>query len=404
MSKSVRSVPHRLRLGLLASGLMLVVAIGLASRTQDASGRSRHFHLVKVGNFNFPTYVTGTPADPRAIYVLERDGRVWIVRNGHRLPHPFLDIRRYISIVPNSEQGLLNMAFTPNYARTGTFYVYYTDTNGNIHLARFKRERSDRNRAQPGPGQTILFINHPLIAHYAGQLQFGPRDHDLYIAVGDGGSPADSGDTAQDLSRLLGKILRIDPSHHSRHHLYRIPKGNPFVHRAGARAEIFAYGLRNPWRFSIDPVSGATWIGDVGENRYEEVDYRKRGHLAGTNFGWPRFEGNHFFRNVAAPGAVFPVIEEAHAAPIGSGRTGETWCAVMGGYVVRDRSLRALYGHYLFADHCTGRVFSAQIHNGHAYAVHYIGIDVPDLVMSFGEDGLSHLYIASKSAVYKFVP
>jgi hypothetical protein len=389
-----------LSIALVCGGAIVVSAWGVG----NAAGSSGKARLVRVGgSFNHPIYVASTTADLHAIYVVERGGRIWIVRHGHRVRRPFLDIHRDITLAANSEQGLLSMAFAPDYAKSRIYYIYYSNRQGNIRVKQFHRSKTDPNRTAAGSGRTILALRHPQINHYGGQLQFGP-DGDLYIGIGDGGGVGDPSNHAQTLNNLFGKILRIDPSRPGRHHPYRIPRGNPFVHRPGARPEIFAYGLRNPWRFSFDSKTGAVWIGDVGENSFEEVDYRRRGRLAGTNFGWSRFEGFSQFSNRAAPGAVFPVIVEAHSG--GTAGSHETWCALMGGYVVRDPTLRGLYGRYLFADHCMGSVFSARISKrGRAFDVGPTGITVGGLPVSFGVDALQRVYICSLNggAVYRFV-
>jgi glucose/arabinose dehydrogenase len=383
---------------LLILAAALALGVGVCTQVQDAAGRAPAVRLVRFGHFVFPTYVVSTPADPAAVYVLERTGRIWIVRYGHRVRGPFLDLHTDIHLAANSEQGLLSLAFAPNYAKSGIYYVYYTNRQGDIRVRQFRRSPVNRNRTLRGSGRTILALRHPAIAHYAGQLQFGP-DGDLYIGVGDGGGVGDPPNHAQRLDNLFGKILRINPQVGGRRP-YRIPRGNPFVHRRGARPEIFAYGLRNPYKFSFDPVTGAVWIGDVGQDRFEEIDYRARGRLAGVNFGWSRFEGFSQYSNRAAANPVFPVIVEQHSGPSGSH---ENWCAVIGGYVVRDRTLPGYEGRYLFADHCTGRIFSTRIsRHGQAFATGWTGLSAPGLVTSFGTDAAQRVYVASENGwVYR---
>lgn len=383
----------------LAAAAFGIVA---SASVRDASGSSSGLHLVQFAKFDFPTNIASTPADPAAIYVLERSGRIWIVRNGHKLRRPFLDLHRKIRLAPNSEQGLLGLAFAPDYAKSGLFYVYYTNNQGNVRLKQFHRSRTNRSRAQAGNGRTILAIRHPADDHYAGQLQFG-HDGDLYIAVGDGGGVGDPPNHAQTLNNLFGKILRIDPTARGRRK-YRIPRGNPFAHRHGARPEIFAYGLRNPFKFSFGP-SGGTWIGDVGDNRFEEIDYRAKGRLAGTDFGWSRYEGDSLYnagRSAFHP--VFPVIVEAHSG--GSSGTHETWCAVIGGYVVPDPALHSLHGHYLFADHCTGRIYQTRVNrHDHAFGTGFTGLTTPALTTTFGVDAKRHIYVAAENGwVYRIAP
>jgi len=390
---------QRVRLALpLIAAAALAFALRASAQVQEASGRAPHLALVPVARLSFPTSVASTPADPHAVYVTERTGRVWIVRFGHRVRRPFLDLHRDIRIAANSEQGLLSLAFAPDYATSGLYYVYYTNRRGDIRVVQFRRDPTDGNRTKPGSGRTILAIRHPAIAHYGGQLQFGP-DRDLYIGIGDGGGVGDPPNNAQRLDNLFGKILRIAPQRGGGRP-YRIPHGNPFAHRRGARPEIFAYGLRNPFRFSFDSVSGSVWIGDVGQDRFEEIDYRPRGRLAGVNFGWSRYEGFSQYSNRAAANPVFPIIAEQHSGPSG---THENWCAVIGGYVVHDPTVSQLDGRYLFADHCTGRIFSTRVTpHGHAIATGPNGLVVHGLVTTFGVDAAKHVYIASENGwVYR---
>ncbi len=383
----------------LAALASLAVGLAATGTGRGASGVAASVRLVTVAKFDFPTNIASTPADPGAIYVLERTGRIWIVRGGHKLGRPFLDLHRKIRLAANSEQGLLGMAFAPDYAKSRLFYVYYTNRQGNVRLKQFRRSRTNRNRAAGGNGRTLLALRHPGIAHYAGQLQFG-RDGDLYVAVGDGGGVGDPANHAQTLNNLFGKILRIRPTPGGRRK-YTIPRGNPFAHRHGARPEIYAYGMRNPFKFSFGP-SGGTFIGDVGENRFEEIDYRAKGKLAGSNFGWSRYEGDSLFNaSRSAFHPIFPVIVEPHIG--GPSGTHEIWCAIIGGYVVQDRSLHSLRNHYLFADHCSGRIYETRISShGHAFGTGYTGMTVPALVTSFGVDAQHHVYVAAENGrVYR---
>lgn len=379
----------------MVSMLVCLGALAFGASMAPARGSVRLLHVAR---FHFPTYVANTPADPHAIYVVERTGRVYIVRGGHLVHRPFLDLHTQIRIATNSEQGLLSLAFAPNYARSRLYYVYYSNRQGNIRLVQFQSAAGDPNRTLPGSGRVILAIHHPAINHYGGQLQFG-ADRDLYVSIGDGGCCGDPHNHAQTLNNLFGKILRISPQRGGRH-AYLIPRGNPFAHRRGARPEIFAYGFRNPFRFSFDSSTGAAWIGDVGQDRFEEIDYEARGHLAGKNFGWSRFEGFSQYSNRAAPGAVKPVIVEAHSGPAG---THENWCAIIGGFVERDRTTPSVYGRYLFGDHCTGRIFSARISaHGHVFAVGPTGLVVPALLTSFGTDAAHRVYVVSENGwVYR---
>jgi glucose/arabinose dehydrogenase len=232
--------------------------------------------------------------------------------------------------------------------------------------------------------------------HNGGQLQFGP-DGDLYIGTGDGGQEDDPRRTGQNLDTLLGKLLRIKPNTGSGGSPYSIPPDNPFVNRPpGARPEIYSYGLRNPWRFSFDPVTGAISIGDVGQDNLEEVDYRRKGQAKGVNFGWSAFEGtDRFNQDQTAPNAVPPIFEYSHDGGA---------CSITGGYIVRDRSLPSLYGRYVYGDYCTGDLHSLIPGIPRAKDDRSLGLNVPSL-SSFGEDNQDHVYATSLDGpVYRLVP
>jgi glucose/arabinose dehydrogenase len=349
-------------------------------------------HLTRFAKFHFVTDIESTKADPNAIYVLERTGRIWIVRGGKIVSKPFLDVSNDIALAANSEQGLLGLAFAPDYRKSGIYYVYYSNRSGDIRLRQFRRSPKNHNRTLAHSGRTILALRHPAIAHYGGHIEFGKDGH-LYIGIGDGGGVGDPGNNAQNIGSLFGKILRIDPLRKGKRK-YKIPRSNPFVHRAGAAGEVLAYGLRNPWKFTLDRATGATYIGDVGENNFEEIDYRKRGQLAGINFGWSRYEGYSQYSNRSAPGAIFPIIVEAHSG--GPSGTHERWCAIMGGVVAHDPKLSGLGGAYLFADHCTGQIWSTRVSKqGSAYATGFTGLTVPDLVNTFGTGAKGTIYLGT---------
>jgi glucose/arabinose dehydrogenase len=337
--------------------------------------------LIKVGSFQQPVYLTSSPGDPHRLFVVERQGRVRVLLDGRKLAAPFLDISGKVGS-GGEEQGLLSIAFAPDYPRSGLFYVYYTDHAGNIHVDRLRRSAGDPNTADPGSARTVLVIDHHLYTnHDGGQLQFGPEG-DLYVGVGDGGSEDDPAGNGQSLNTLLGKLLRIAPKPGGG---YSIPSDNPFVGRPGARPEIWAYGLRNPWRFSFDRLTEALVIGDVGQNQQEEVDFAPRGTGAGANYGWSVFEGDRRNKPGAAPHAVRPVLVAEHS---------DGYCALIGGYVVRDRALASLYGRYLYGDLCQPKIQAAKLTPGHASGNRGIGLPVKDLA-SFGQDGSGHIYAVS---------
>jgi glucose/arabinose dehydrogenase len=343
---------------------------------------------VRVASFREPVYVTGAPRDPSRLFVLERSGRVRLVLNGQAQARPFLDLSALVES-GGSEQGLLGIAFPPDYARSGFFYVYYTDRANNIKIVQYRRAAADANAADQGSARTVLTIDHHRYTnHNGGQLAFG-RDGKLYIGVGDGGSEYDPEGNGQSTRTLLAKLLRIDPSPSGG---YTIPRGNPFAGRAGRRAEIWAYGLRNPWRFSFDRATGDLVIGDVGQDREEEIDFAAAGTGAGANYGWSVWEGTRREKPGSAPHAIRPVLVGLHSSG---------YCAIIGGYVVRDRSLPSLYGRYLFGDNCRPQIESVRLSRGRARGLRATGLSVGS-TSSFGEDARGHIYITSlEGPVYR---
>jgi glucose/arabinose dehydrogenase len=355
---------------------------------------SRGVRLRKVDDFDGPLYLTSPPGDRARQFVVEKEGRVMVVKNGRKLDTPFLDIRDQVQATA-SEQGLLSIAFAPDYAQSGLFYVYFTDRASDQRILEFRRR--DADRADPGSGRLVLRMDDPQSNHNGGQLLFGPDDL-LYVGTGDGGGGGDrhgSRGNAQDLGSLLGKILRIDPRAGGGNP-YQVPNDNPFVGRSGARGEIYSYGLRNPWRFSFDRRTGALTIGDVGQDAWEEINYVRRGAGRGANFGWRPFEGrDQYAPGESAPGHVRPVIVQSHQA--GN-------CSITGGVVVRDRALAGLRGRYVFGDFCKGRVVSAKLSPGRARGVRRTSLRVESL-SSFGEDAQGRVYAMSlQGPVYRIVP
>ena len=349
---------------------------------QPAVSRARGVRLVRVGSFASPVHVTAPPGDLSRIMVVEQAGRIRVVRDGEVRGAPFLDIRHLVEI--GSEQGLLSLAFAPDYAASGRFYVYYTDRSGDQRVVEYGRR--DADRADAGSARLVLRMADDESNHNGGQLAFGP-DGLLYVGTGDGGGGGDRHGTrgnAQDLGSLLGKILRIDPQA-SGGRAYGVPDENPFASRAGARGEVYAYGLRNPWRFSFDRRTGDLAIGDVGQNAWEEIDFVPRGQGRGTNFGWRPFEGRaRYAPGERAPGHVRPVIVRSHA---------DGNCSITGGVVVRDPGV-SLRGRYVFGDFCKGRILSARLSAGGARGLRRTSLRVSSL-SSFGEDARGRVYAAS---------
>ena len=361
------------------------------------------------GGFKQPTYAIGVPGKPNLLLVVERRGVIRAVRAGRKLRRPFLDISRRVS-VRAGEQGLLSLAFAPDYGRSGLLYVIHSDNADDITIAEYRRSRGSATRADRDSGRLVLRIPHPLKptrvrgervkedlrVHYGGQLAFGP-DGMLYAGAGDGGGQGDPHDRAQNLRLLAGKILRIDPRGRAEGS-YSIPNGNPFVDHEFARTEIFAYGLRNPYRFSFDRKSDALVIGDVGQHTVEEVDYLPLDEAAGANFGWSCFEGTTRFKDCEPPGHIAPVIELPSS---GTGR-----CAsITGGRVVRNPALAALHGRYLYADFCLGDLRSAVLEGGDAHDDRELGLRIP-WPTSLEADARGRIYVPSyfRGTVYRLVP
>ncbi len=350
------------------------------------AAQSTGVRLRTVARFTSPLYVTGAPGDTRRLFVVEQAGRVMIVRGGRKLATPFLDIRSLVTA--GGEQGLLSIAFPKDYAKTGRFYVYYTDKAAKQRVVEYRRSSADR--ADRSSARLVLRMDDPEGNHNGGNMHFGP-DGLLYIATGDGGGAGDQHGTrgnAQNLGSLLGKLLRIDPRR-SGSRAYRVPTSNPFVGRSGAKGEIYSYGLRNPWRFSFDRSTGDIAIGDVGQGEIEEVDFMKKNGAAGANFGWRPFEGSRrFTEGEDAPGHVKPVIEHSHGAG---------WCSITGGYVVRDRNLPALRGKYVYGDFCLGRIYAAELKTAGTATRPVGGLPTVENLASFGEDTSGRIYVVSLS-------
>jgi glucose/arabinose dehydrogenase len=377
-------------------------ACGSASQPQDGDATSARARpgigLKKVGAFDHPVYVAGAPGFPKLLFVVEQPGRVVVLSGGKRLSRPFLDLRATVGY-DGGERGLLSIAFPPDYRRSGSFYVYYNDDAGNIRVDEFQRRGA--TRAAPGSQRQVIAIPHPVNAnHNGGQLQF--LDNLLYFGTGDGGSGGDPPNNAQNKDVLLGKLLRIDPRP-TAGQPYSVPDSNPFVGKPG-RDEIYSYGLRNPFRFSFDTVSARQpriAIGDVGQNRFEELDYTTVAAASGANFGWDAFEGFAPYRDensgTADPGGTTkPIFAYSHS------RGGS--CSIIGGYVVRDRDLPSLYKRYVYADLCEGQLRSLVPHLKRASGDHKVGLAVASPT-SFGEDDAHHLYVASlEGPVYRLVP
>jgi glucose/arabinose dehydrogenase len=342
---------------------------------------------VVVGGFSNPAFLATPPGDSR-LFVSDLDGRVWIIENGERLATPFLDISD--DVRSGGEQGLLGFAFHPDYNTNGYFYVSYSvEPDGDTQIERYSVS-GDPNVAQPNPDRVIFTLDQPSSNHNGGQITFGP-DGMFYIALGDGGGGGDPGGNGQNPNTLLGSLLRIDVDGGNP---YSVPANNPFVGSAGMD-EIWAYGLRNPWRFSFDRVDGYIYIADVGQNTWEEVN-AVASSTGGINYGWNTMEGMHCFGagTCDMSGLTLPVLEYDHL----------DGCSVTGGYVYRGAAMPALQGHYFYSDWCAGFLRSFRLAG--AAATDQREWDVGDIgrVLSFGEDDDGELYVLSGNGnVYRIV-
>lgn len=325
--------------------------------------------------FERPTEVGAYPGG--RMFVAEQAGTIEVFAADGTSHGVLLDIRSQVSRAGN-EEGFLGVAFAPGYPGTPHVFVYYSVAGGErrTRLARFEVER---DRALPGSELVILEQPQPFSNHKGGALRFGP-DGMLYVGLGDGGSQGDPSNRAQDLGQWLGKVLRLDVRYPRVGRTWDVLPDNPFVGRADARPEVWAYGFRNPWRISFDPATGALWAADVGQNNVEEIDVVERG----ANLGWRRFEGNDCYRGPCEDrsGLTFPVATYTHAEG----------CSVTGGVVYRGRAVPALVGWYLYADYCSGRVWAVPSSGGAPVAL--LGQGGARSVTSFGTDEVGEVYLA----------
>jgi len=370
-------------------------AVPPPTTTTTTTQQTADLALTPIGTFDRPDYVASPPGDPTRLFVVEQAGVIRVIDNGTLEPTPFLDISDEVQEA--NETGLLGLAFAPDYATSGLFYVMFNrhEGNGNLYLEEFHRSVNDPDQADPYSARVVLRIVKPWENHNAGMLQFGP-DGSLYIAVGDGDSGVlnPPGAFAQTLDDLLGNILRIDPAQ-SGDQPYTVPDSNPFVGVAGGQPEIWAYGLRNPWRFWVDSATGDLYLGDVGEGNQEEIDYEPAGK-GGFNFGWPCFEGTEVFDPTAtSPGAVAPLLSLPHSPSV---------CAVIGGVVLHDPRLPSLDGFFLYSDLCGGEIKALHVEDGALAANDDLNLNVPG-ADSFGMDSLGRAYVVSVNGpIYRIDP
>ena len=354
---------HALTLCLLAFTLAAGCASDVVTREEAGSGgEAASLSLERVASgFRSPVQVVATRSEPGRLYVVEQPGRILVLENGRLRSEPFLDIRSLVEL--GSEQGLLGLAFHPDYARNRRFYVNYTDNAGDTRVVEY---RSNGERALPGTARRLLFVDQPYANHNGGQVAFGP-DGRLYVGMGDGGSGGDPENRAQNIRSRLGKLLSIN------------------VATGGVRME--GLGLRNPWRFSFDRARGDLYIGDVGQGAWEEIDYVRRRSSGLENYGWDVWEGRARYesKRPSRGRLVFPIAVY--------GRGGGN-CTVIGGFVYRGRAVPAARGRYFYGDYCSGVVWSLTVRGGRARSVRRERFRVDDL-SSFGEDARGELFLVS---------
>jgi len=350
----------------------------LAVTTLAQSSNTRLGLQQVVGGLTNPVGITNAGDGSNRLFITLQNGRIVIVQNGQLRPTPFLDVSALVSCC--GERGLLGVAFHPSYETNRIFFINYTDRNGDTVVARYRARTDDPNVADPSSASILLVVAQPFANHNGGDIRFGPDGY-LYVPLGDGGSGGDPGNRAQNLNELLGKILRIDIDSGSP---YSIPPTNPFLGRSGARPEIWALGMRNPWRTSFDKLTGDYWIGDVGQGALEEIDFQPATSAGGENYGWRRMEGTRCFN----PGAncndgtlTLPVYEYGRSVGV----------SVTGGYVYRGTRYPGLAGTYLFADFVTGVIFGTT-RNASSFITNQLA-DSPYLISSFGEDEDGELYL-----------
>lgn len=379
------------RTALLAILLVLSCSSGPARRAPPpgpSPGGSSIRATLLLSGLSQPVDLQSPPGDTTRLFIVEQTGTIRILKGGALLPRPFLDVSGRVS--HGTEQGLLGLAFHPGYATNRKFYVDYTDGAGDTRVVEFLTSGDpDSASATERP---ILLVDQPYSNHNAGQLAFGPDGY-LYVGLGDGGSAGDPEDRAQNPSELLGKMLRIDvnardPGAGTE---YSIPADNPFVGRSGYRPEIWALGLRNPWRYSFDRATGTLYIADVGQNLYEEVDVEPPGS-GGRNYGWNVMEGLHCYNagSCNQAGLTLPIVEYSH----------DSGCSITGGYVYRGRAIPDLEGTYFYGDYCSGLIRSLRFLNGivtdqrdWTSTLRTAGGQSMSGLSSFGQDARGELYL-----------
>ena len=366
---------------------------------------------IQIANgFTKPVYVCQPPGDNDRLFVLEQKGIIKIIKNGKTVRKPYADLRNRIHnpITPGDERGLLGLAFHANYQNNGFVYINYSDKNDHTIVSRF-RVASDPDRLDTKSEKVLIKLKQPFSNHNGGHMEFGPDGY-LYISVGDGGKWGDPYNNAQNLGNLFGKILRIDVDTGDP---YAIPDDNPFINNEDAKDEIWLYGLRNVWRFSFDWGKGDVYLGDVGQDLWEEIDFVAAENAGGQNFGWRVMEGNHCYnpKEDCEPTGELPIFEYPNDANYmkiltGMDEPNVDGCSVTGGYVYRGSAISELQGTYFFADYCSGNIWTFKEKNGKATEfqnrteeISLGGGGFTNYISSFGEDNNGELYIVDYNGI-----
>ena len=353
--------------------------------------------------FEKPVFVTSYPNDAKLLYVVEQAGVIKVIKNGDKIKQPFFDINNNVvnPSRPGDERGLLGFAFHPKHITNGKFYINYMNNDGYTIVSEFLV--NSKLNADHNSERILLKLKQPYRNHNGGDIQFGPDGY-LYISIGDGGKAGDPLNAGQDLNTLLGKIIRINVDQEP----YGIPKSNPYYGQKDKRSEIWAWGLRNVWRFSFDKKTGDIYYGDVGQNKWEEINFEPASSNGGINYGWRIMEANHCYdpkENCPQKGLTKPIIEYPNDANymmiLGGGSQTETeGCSVTGGYVYRGKKIKSISGVYIFADYCSGNIWTTRVENGIAKnfknrtdEINIGGGDFTTYISSFGQDSDGEIYI-----------
>ncbi len=365
--------------------------------------------------FKKPVFVISYPTDASILYVVEQAGKIIVLDNGQKKSEPFFNINKRVvnPFRPGDERGLLGFAFHPDYENNKKFYINYIDNDGHTIVSEFIAQ--SKYKADHNSERVLLRLEQPYGNHNGGHIEFG-KDGYLYIAIGDGGAAGDPLDSGQDLTSLFGKVIRIDINGSP----YSIPKSNPFYGIKNAREEVWAWGLRNVWRFSFDKKTGDIYYGDVGQNKWEEVNFEPASSSGGNNYGWRQMEASYCFEpkeNCKRDGMVLPIIEypnDAYHPAFALGRKNQLnveGCSVTGGYVYRGKKLKGFEGVYFFGDYCSGNIWSFKVKDGKANEfknrteeINIADGEFTNYISSFGQDADGEIYIVDyNGAVYKII-